>query len=128
MNSKYIDYSEKIDRQHYLGCYRVDNYKEDVNLIFDFSVKNIYYKRLYRRNYNSIEIMQLVIIDNLYTVVLKTYWLRLIQRVWKKVFIRRQNVIKLRKTINCQKYFEYKGKYSSGANYLPGLKGMMVMI
>jgi hypothetical protein len=72
--------------------------------------------------------MQLIIKeDETYTVVLKTYWIRLIQRHWKKFFKEKQRVIINRCTLKSLKYFELHGKYLPECKIYYSLQGMMNM-
>lgn len=73
----------------------------------------------------SIDIIQLYIENHLYKCVIKTHWLRLIQRHWKHAYAERKKVIQLRKTIRNIKYFQLHGRYVYGANYLPSLHGLL---
>ena len=56
--------------------------------------------------------------------ILKTHWLRLIQRTWKKIFQQRLNVIKLRKNPRNIRYREINGKWSQCCR-MPTLQGML---
>ena len=58
-------------------------------------------------------------------IVLKTYWLRLVQRTWKRVYRERRRVVQLRCSRRCQRHVELTGRYIEGAQYLPGLCGML---
>ena len=69
--------------------------------------------------------MKLYIINDAYTVVLKTHWLRLVQRHMKKLFSERMKIINMRRNINSRRYFEIYGKYPYGLNVLPSIYGMM---
>lgn len=74
----------------------------------------------------SIDIMQLAILaDNTYTVIVKTHWLRIVQRTWKKVFQLRKNVLNKRMQIGSIRLFELSGKYPADATYMPTLQGML---
>ena len=74
----------------------------------------------------SIDIMQLAILDdNTYTVIVKTHWLRIIQRTWKKVFQQRKNVLNKRMQLGSIRLFELSGKYPADAAYMPTLSGML---
>jgi len=75
----------------------------------------------------TIEIMQLLIsgVDQTYTIVKKTHWLRLVQRHWKKTMLQRADIHKRRCSLSSIKNFEVKGRYPDGLNVLPGLCGMM---
>lgn len=56
--------------------------------------------------------------------ILKTHWLRLIQRTWKKMFQQRLNVTKLRKNPRNIRYREINGKWSQCCR-MPTLQGML---
>jgi len=79
----------------------------------------------YRRNITHVEVMQLNIRGPYYEVVLKTHWLRLVQRHWKRIYQERKRVIQTRKTVANYRHRELRGRHLPGANYLPGLRGMM---
>ena len=73
-----------------------------------------------------IDIMQLAILaDNTYTVIVKTHWLRIIQRTWKKVFQMRKIVLNKRMQLGSIRLFEISGKYPPDATYMPTLSGML---
>lgn len=73
-----------------------------------------------------IDIMQLAILaDNTYTVIVKTHWLRIIQRTWKKVFQLRKTVLNKRIQLGSIRLFELSGKYPADATYMPTLQGML---
>ena len=58
-------------------------------------------------------------------VILKTTWLRLVQRRWKNIFKKRQQVIKERMKMDSIKYKEQTGIYPNNCRYLPSLNGML---
>lgn len=58
-------------------------------------------------------------------VVMKTFWLKIVQRKWKKVFNERKRVLKERMKIESHKYFEMHGKYPYGCHSLPRYQGML---
>jgi hypothetical protein len=74
---------------------------------------------------SQIDIFVLDIHDDCYRCILKTVWLRLIQRHWKKIFQERLKVINLRKQWATQRHFELRGKYPIDACYLPTIHGLM---
>ena len=96
---------------------------------FQFSYDEIYlylfYNSLkYCRNY-KIDIMQIKIIDNVYTAIPKTFWLKIIQRKWKSIMKKRQNIILQRGTIYSQQFFQTYGKYPNKLQVLPTIHGML---
>ena len=69
--------------------------------------------------------MQLYIRKEVYYVVVKTYWLRIIQRTWKKKYQdyrERQQQKMLPQNI---RYREINGKYPKNLEYLPTIRGML---
>jgi len=74
----------------------------------------------------KIEIIQLRILpDETYSCVLKTHWLRLIQRHWKMAYMRRNAIIKAWKSPAFQRIREITGKYPYGYNVVPTLRGLL---
>lgn len=60
--------------------------------------------------------------------IIKTYWLRLIQRTWKKIYKEQKNIIKKRCNPNSIKYREIYGKWPDNCRSLPCLKGMLSQV
>jgi hypothetical protein len=129
----------KKHRNYYLGNYFVEN----SYLLFDLSIPiEVYYNYpetdLYEYFvlYSSVcfssvrtEIMQLVKVCfpvgrigqfSLYTVVLKTFWIRILQRVWKKIFHQRRAA---RATIFAQNEFSVRGNWPR----LPSYRGALAI-
>lgn len=57
--------------------------------------------------------------------ILKTFWIRIIQRKWKKILIDRKEKLELRKQLKSLYYRETTGKWPPICLYLPSLKGML---
>lgn len=93
------------------------------------------YERIcqYLQHYSSLmlrtpklEIMQLHITDDeIYSIVIKTHWLRLVQRNWKRVFRERTEIIRRRMKIESLRIYELTSKFPYGLRTMPGLNGMM---
>ena len=97
-------------------------YKYDYTLIY----KYMYYYSITRPLPNhEIDIIQLVILpDETYTVVVKTHWLRIIQRTWKKIYKQRElYVLCLKKTILSR---VHTVRYKTQISKYPGLHGMLI--
>jgi hypothetical protein len=74
----------------------------------------------------TIDIMKLEVLpDQTYTVVKKTFWIRLVQRCWRSVLRNRLQARLRRGSIMAQRTFEMTGRWPIGLNVLPGLCGMM---
>jgi len=57
--------------------------------------------------------------------ILKTIWIRLIQRKWKMIYKQRQNIIRQRCSITALMHREIKGIWPQYCLYMPGIKGML---
>ena len=53
---------------------------------------------------------------------IKTFWLRLVQRRWKKLYKERQDIIKKRCQIKSLNYRQTHGKWPHGLNNLPNIR------
>ena len=60
-----------------------------------------------------------------YTSVNKTYYLRIIQRFWKKRLLEREDIYRKRVNIGAMKYRELNGRWPSGLNNVPGINGLL---
>ena len=133
---------DHLDADKTDGCYYVGIYKHissSGNFLFvnsvsgstftNYSLDNIQeYLHSYSimlRRCSEVEIMQLYIRKEVYYVVVKTYWLRIIQRVWKRKYqqyVERQH----KKTLpQNMRYREIHGKYPNELNYLPKIRGIL---
>jgi len=74
-----------------------------------------------------IEILKLHIhSDGMYEVTVKTFWIRIIQRAWRKIFALRNRAIMMRGNVNSQEHFRITGRYPFGYRNLPSIHGMMI--
>lgn len=85
---------------------------------FNHSSPKIHIMKLHNLNIGNFEI---------HSVVLKTYWIRIIQRHWKSVIRKRQDIYNKRHHLYNLRYREVHGKHKPGLNVLPGLYGMLYM-
>jgi hypothetical protein len=58
--------------------------------------------------------------------IIKTFWIKIIQRTWKNIISERKKIIKLRCNLKSIKHREINGKWPNNCLYLPSLKGMLV--
>ena len=74
----------------------------------------------------KIEIIKLYINAEYYNVaILKTIWLRIVQRTWKKIYKKRELIKNKRLSISSQLHFRIYGKYPQGFCVLPTIVGMI---
>jgi hypothetical protein len=75
----------------------------------------------------SIEIAQCIYLPSFYCIsILKTYWIRIIQRTWRNVMNKRKYIIQRRKQIGSIKYKELHGKWPDDCLRYPTLQGMLM--
>ena len=63
-----------------------------------------------------------------YVAVIKTHWIRLIQRTWKRVFREKKEAIQKRKQIGSLKYLEIYGRWPADCYFMPGLYGLLCFV
>ena len=129
--------TERHDGHYYLGTpwtgshFMLMNGTVSVATFLDYEYSRILgylhaYSVLYVSPQSQIEIMKLIVdADQAYTTVLKTHWLRLVQRRWKHVYRERQRIIARRMSIQNQEHFMIHGCYLAGTRGLPSLRGML---
>jgi hypothetical protein len=89
-------------------------------------LKYLYYYSSVRLFQPKIEIMKLAVLsDQTYSVILKTHWIRLIQRHWRSVLKKRKEIIRGRMKPASLLWREVAGKFPHGLNVFPGLIGLM---
>ena len=131
---------EKVQGQYYLG--NVFYYKPtgNIQLSTTISAQTLYkYDMFHIRLYlydcldvplpiPELDIIQLYITpEEEYCAVVKTFWLRMVQRAWKKQFAKKQQTLISRGNISSQLYFALHGKYPQELQELPGLRGMLLV-
>jgi hypothetical protein len=129
--------SEKQHKKYYIGLSKHDKFQTNILLnaisaksFYKYSfihvLKYLYYYSLVRLYQPNVEIMKLYILnDGTYSVVLKTHWIRLIQRHWRKALQIRILIMKKQMLVHSLYYREIHGKFPNGFNKLPTLYGLM---
>lgn len=130
--------SEKVDNHYYIGINKISHDKQYILYANAITVPtffryNISHVTEYLQEYSifacssNIDIMKLSILDDYtYSVILKTYWLRIIQRHWKKIYSQRLAAIKKRTQLQARMYFEIHGRYPDNSYIIPTIHGMLV--
>jgi hypothetical protein len=79
------------------------------------------------KNYIKPEIAECVYLNGNEELVsiIKTIWIRLIQRTWKKIFNLRKEVLSKRCKVESFRYREIHGNWPASCNYLPTISGML---
>lgn len=134
-------YSEKEHDHYYIGLTkRMQSGGHDVLLMVNSVSPLVFFQygferiRRYLAEYSivrvenaKVHIMKLCILeDGTYSVLLKTHWLRLIQRHWKKVYAERKRVVRGRRNLANLRHREVCGRWPNGLNRVPSLHGLMM--
>ena len=135
-----FNYEERQDKKYYIGLPYYDNVFDEFILtssvrsktFFSYPIENIthylkYYSVVRTEELDTPEIMQLMIhpTSDAYNVILKTHWIRLIQRTWKNVMRNRKVILKQWSQPNALKQREIQCKTSA---ILPSFRGMMAYL
>ena len=132
--------SEKHNEKCYIGI--ASTFNDTGHILYANSIQcstffqyDIFYLYSYLHEYSifdihsmrggNIDIMKLFILDDFYTVIIKTHWLRLIQRHWKRKYLNRKNIIKIRASPLTISFFEKNGKYPETCRDMPSIRGML---
>jgi len=63
--------------------------------------------------------------DGVYTCILKTFWIKWIQRAWKKQYAKRKELLHARSNLLAQIYFEVHGSYPPMLQNIPSIHGLL---
>ena len=139
-------YSEKQNGKYYIGLCNETMQNHSLNMppnsiylmvnsvspdtYFKWShiscLRYLYYYGMIPMHNPKIEIMQLHILqDQTYSVIIKTFWLKIIQRKWKKIFKIRKNILASRYQRSSIYYREVHGVWPEEIRNIPGLTGLL---
>lgn len=101
-----------------------ESYEELTFTTNPHSIVRNYLTMIEMDDYIKPEIMECIQLDSGHLVaILKTFWIRIIQRTWKKVFKQRQEMIQRWKHPDHLNYVRLHGRTQ---NYMPSLVGMLL--
>lgn len=82
-----------------------------------------------RQHYIQPELGQYIILPTQEAIaILKTFWLRIIQKKWKKIYQERKRVISKRSGPSSLYHKQIYGKWPEDCDYLPGLNGLFYAV
>ena len=106
LNQDYIDRQEQITPHKFIR-----NYKNMIT----------------QPNYIKPEIGEIINLPTGHAVcIIKTMWLRVIQRAWKRVFKERKQIIQMRCRLQSLKHREITGWWPENCRYWPSLQGLLI--
>jgi hypothetical protein len=113
----YIDSISKFYKKYYLRNFRglkhelIKNYK---NIIINKSFLNVEIGQVYYLKGDEC------------VCIIKTFWLKLVQRAWKKIYKQRMLIQKKRRMPNSLLYRQITAKWPDNCNYMPSIRGMLL--
>lgn len=116
---KYVNNLTKFYKNYYK--------KNFCSLSLPHNILRNYNNIINNSNYLNLEIGKIYYLNgNECICVIKTFWLKLVQRSWKKIY-------KIRKQINLRRrrpdsiiYRQFSGKWPENCSYMPSLRGMIM--
>jgi hypothetical protein len=115
-NKEYHGYIDGEINNHYLTLIRFKKY--DYNYINS--------SRIYNHSRFRLEIAESLYLQSFHCVaILKTHWLKLIQRTWKRIYKYRKQILLIRCHPTSLKYREINGRWPNNCSNYPSLKGML---
>ena len=127
---------QSLTKYNIVLCERYDTNKHG---IFNGDVNNHYltlirfteldsnYINIVRLTYNAkLEIAECLYLPSEHCVsIIKTHWLKLIQRTWKRIYRLRKLIIGMRSCPNALNHMEIYGRWPNNCINYPTLKGML---
>ena len=96
------------------------------NSMKNHSIIRNYKQIITQQNYIQLHIAKVIYLSGSECVaILKTFWIKIIQRTWKKIYKKRCSIIALRKSPVSLFYRERHGKWPDNCLYLPSLQGLL---
>jgi hypothetical protein len=115
-NREFHGYTDGEINNHYLSFMRFKKY--DYNYINSLRRQNPTRFRL--------EIAECLYLPSYHCVsILKTHWLKVIQRTWKQIYKCRKQILLIRSHPNSLKYREICGRWPTNCSNYPTLRGML---
>ena len=103
--------------------YYTDYYENDLE---PHIILRNYQNIIARPDYIKPEIAECVILETHHCVaIIKTIWIKLIQRKWKKIYAERKNIIRKRMSQSSLSTRELTGHWPQHCCYLPSIYGML---
>ena len=120
-NDNDVDYEDIYD---YADFYN-DEYYNFIAIAPHIIIRN--YKNIVAKSdYIKPEIAECIVLDTQHhVVIIKTMWIKIIQRKWKKIYAERMEIIRRRAQINSLYMREVTGKWPQNCANLPSIYSLM---
>jgi len=114
-----IDILNKISKSY-------NDHLKSIENIHSLSVIRNYENIAKNKNYIKPQIAENIFLESGHCVcIIKTIWIKLIQRTWRKIYALRKDVISKRCKIESLIFREITGKWPNTCIHFPSLKGML---
>jgi hypothetical protein len=133
-DGSYFDYDDDSDIEDYernpenlyFSCKLYNNvYKDPMNNRKHRLIRN-YFNIVNKDNYIKPEIAECIYLKGDEMVaILKTFWIRLIQRKWKKIHAQKKQILMKRMNPSNIIFWQQTGRWPLYCNVMPGIRGMM---
>jgi hypothetical protein len=100
-------------------------YADNDNIVNHIIIRN-YQNIINKPNYIKPEIAQCIILETGHSIaIIKTLWIKFIQRKWKKIYEARKIIMRRRMSPSSLSTRELTGRWPSYCIYLPSIQGML---
>jgi len=100
-------------------------YADNDNIVNHIIIRN-YQNIINKPNYIKPEIAQCIILETGHSIaIIKTLWIKFIQRKWKKIYEARKIIMRRRMSPSSLSTRELTGRWPSHCIYLPSIQGML---
>jgi hypothetical protein len=107
--------------------YKVYYKRNFYNLSFGHKLIRNYNNIIKKSSYLNVEIGQIYYLKGDECVcIIKTFWIKIIQRAWKKIYANRKRIYQLRNRPDSLFYRQLTGKWPDYCNFIPSVKGMIL--
>ena len=110
----------------------LNNYKNHYQRVYIYNINISHsiirnYKHIISRpNYIQLQIAKVIYLTGQECVaIIKTIWIKIIQRKWKKIYKQRKNILNIRNLPSSLFYKQQHNKWPNNCCYLPQLTGML---
>jgi hypothetical protein len=101
-------------------------YLERIQILYNHDIIRNYHNIISKPNYIKPEIGENIhLLSGDRVCIIKTIWLKLVQRAWKKTYKNRLAIIKKRFLPHSIRTKEITGEWPDNCRYLPNIRGML---
>lgn len=119
-NDEFYDYEEFNDFNDFIvdKCQETYNTMNEVNKYQHKNIKN--YWEVYKKYSTQLQLVDSTTLPSGENVsVIKTFWLKVFQRKWKKIVAERKRIVELRKRMSSLKYRQLHGRWPEDCRNMP---------